>query len=103
VRRSTSAEAAARFLAMRRAGCVNEIPSEWSYVDGKVPGAHAAWRKTPNLPAADFVLGVSGKPHYAVAIGLGLYGAHHERRYFVFRGIGWVEWKPGEPFPRAAP
>lgn len=84
---------------MRRAGRVNEIPSEWSYVDDEVPGAYAAWREAPNLPASDFVLGVTGKPRCAVACGRGLYGGgHSERRYFVFRGIEWVEWKPGAPF-----
>lgn len=98
-RRSTSAESAARFLAMRRGGCVNEIPSEWSFVDGKIPGAYAAWLADPGLPAEDFVLGVTGKPRYAVAAGRGLHGVHPERRYFVFRGIEWVEWKPGEPCP----
>lgn len=113
-RKETSEQSAARFLRGRKAKARLDpevaahhgwrpprprkpkpwlkVPEPWQFVERHFPGAYAAWAAGPNAPAADFVIGLTGKPRYAAATGRWWYdGKHQERRSFVLLDDRWIQ------------
>ncbi len=72
-------------------------PDQWDWVEKKLPGARAAWERDVRLPIAEFGIGTTGAPTYAIATDNGCYDpAYTGCRCRKFVDGAWID-RPHKP------